>query len=111
MYKVTIEEIVGEIKRITTIETEDVELVKLVLEIGKVKEVSSDVDNLNIDKDWQELLQWWKNRNAKPLTPEEQWQKVVEEMRKTKPIGIQPQPHVGPLTEFYGPNKPFTVTC
>lgn len=111
MYKVTIEEIVGEVKRVTTLETEDLDLVKLVLQVGKVTQVSSDVDNLNIDKDWQELLQWWKDQKVKPLTPEEQWKKVMEEMRKARPIGVQPQPYVSPFSKPYDPNQPFVVTC
>lgn len=111
MYKVTIEEIVGEVKRVTTLETEDLDLVKLVLQVGKVTQVSSDVDNLNIDKDWQELLQWWKDQKVKPLTLEEQLKKVMEEMRKARPIGVQPQPDVSPFSKPYDSNQPFTVTC
>lgn len=109
MYKVTIEEIVGEVKRVTTLETEDLDLVKLVLEVGKVTQVSSDVDNLNIDKDWQELLKWWKQHSVK-LTDQERWEKAVEKVRQ-KPIVVQPQPYVSPFNQPYNPYNPFTVTC
>ncbi len=88
MYKVMIEEVIGEIKRVVTLETEDVELVKTLLEIGQVKSVDSDVPNRNIDKEWQELLDWLKKNNPPSI-----------------------QPYKRPWTTPFDPNNPFTVTC
>lgn len=117
MYKLTIEKKVGEITSKTTIETEDVELVKLVLTHEQVLSVHSDVDNLNIDPEWQELLQWWKNKKDSEKSP---YEELIKEMNKRQtepasPLNPMQNPHVLP----YGTgdrgwqlgDNPFTVTC
>lgn len=68
MYKVIIEEVAGDLKKVVTLETEDVELVKSLLEIGNVKSVDSDIANLNIDAEWQELWQWYQNKKKEDAT-------------------------------------------
>lgn len=55
MYKVTIEEVLGEIKKTTIIETDDVELVRELLDLKDVKEVDSDEPNRNISEEWQKI--------------------------------------------------------
>lgn len=92
MYKVTIEEVVGEIRKITTLETDDVELVKAVLTKNALVKVESDKANLNIDKDWQELLDWYKKKH---------------EQEKDKPY----KPFIRPLEPWEMQVSPFTITC
>lgn len=81
MYKVTIEETVGEISKRTILETDDVELVKEVLGAKNVVEVDSDEPNRNISPEWQELQDWLNKQS---------------EERKTSP---------------YPFGSPFVVTC
>ncbi len=99
MYKVTIEEVLGEIKKTTIIETDDVELVRELLDLKDVKEVDSDEPNRNISEEWQKICQ-----------------EQIEKMRKGgEPFEIKPspftQPYVSPFIKPYDPNNPFTVTC
>lgn len=120
MYKITIEEIVGQITKKTTIETDDVELVKSLLIEQEVISVHSDADNLNIDPEWQELMQWYKRQKEQTLKlPEDE--KLMEALRKLleeqhrkpsyppfdAPYGVPTSPWK--ITQD-GPN-PFTVTC
>lgn len=123
MYKVTIEEILGEVKRVTTVETDDVDLVKTLLEIKENLSVHSDVDNLNIDPEWQELLKWYREKKAKEKSTDANeeairelaklWEEVENESnkRRTTPPYTFPQPYVNPFSKPYDPYKPFTVTC
>lgn len=94
MYKLTIEEIIGEVRKVTTLETEDVELVKLLLLKEERIQVDSDVPNRNINKEWQELMDWYK-----------------KELNKRSPV-VQPYQNPGsPWQTPFDPNNPFTVTC
>lgn len=121
MYKLTIEEIVGEVRKITTLETEDVELVKLLLLKEERIQVDSDVPNRNIDKEWQELLDWYKKSwvkdksNDNGINPYE----VKPFTDEGLPYPNQKYPGVNwpsPLTTPFSPTQfpghsPFTVTC
>lgn len=66
MYKITIEEKVGELITTTTIETADLEFAKYLVEGRGLVSIESDLPNLNIDKGWQELMQL--NKYNKPFT-------------------------------------------
>lgn len=118
MYKITIEKTVGEVSNKTTIETDDVELVKTILEKNGNVSVESDVDNLNIDPEWQELLQWYhKKREEEEKTEAEKYNEVIEQFKKTMrqcergPGQPFPKPYVSPFTTPYDPTNPFVVTC
>lgn len=99
MYKVTIEEVVGEVRKITTVETEDVELVKELLRIERVIEVDSDEANRNISQEWQELQKWLEEEQAKQRKP------------CTPPFGAPYESPGNPWTKPYDPYSPFVVTC
>lgn len=101
MYKVTIEEVLGEIKKITIIETDDVELVRELLDLKHVKEIDSDEPNRNISEEWQKLCQEQLEKMRKDVEP-------FTQPFKIKPL---PQPYVSPFTKPYDPYNPFTVTC
>lgn len=119
MYKVTIEEVIGEIRRISVLETDDVELVKLVLKTQSVIEVDSDIPNLNIDPEWQELMEWYRQQKDKeePTTDVyedflEQLRRIEKESTKRSPMPpFSPQPYVSPFTTPYDPSNPFIVKC
>lgn len=123
MYKITIEETIGEISKKTTVETDDVDLVKAMLQMKQDVYVHSDVDNLNIDPEWQELMQWYREHKAKEkstTTSEEAikelarlWEEVEKESKKKTPGTPYtfPQPYVNPFTKPFDPHSPFTVTC
>jgi hypothetical protein len=98
MYKVTIEETVGEISKRTILETDDVELVKEVLGAKNVVEVDSDEPNRNISPEWQKLQDWMN--------------KQLEE-RKTSPypFGSPYETPSQPWIKPYDPYNPFVVTC
>lgn len=99
MYKVTIEEVVGEVRKTTTVETEDVELVKELLRIERVIEVDSDEDNRNISQEWQELQKWLEEEQAKQRKP------------YAPPFGAPYESPGTPWTKPYDPYNPFVVTC
>lgn len=118
MYKVTIEEVIGEIRRISVLETDDVELVKLVLKTQSVIEVDSDIPNLNIDPEWQELMDWYRKQKEKPAQKDpyesilERIREMEKEANKRGPMPpFSPQPYVSPFTTPYDPSNPFIVKC
>lgn len=123
MYKITIEETVGQVTRKTTVETDDVDLVKSLLEIKENVSVHSDVDNLNIDPEWQELMKWYRETKAKEKSIDANeepirelaklWEEVEKESNKRGPETIYtlPHPYVNPFSKPYDPYNPFTVTC
>lgn len=122
MYKLTIEEVVGEIRKLTTLETDDVELVKLLLLKEERIYVESDVPNLNIDPEWQELMQWYKEqreKEAKKLSDEtelmEAFRKIREEQKRKGasplPTPLNPWPPYDPNLPWGTPGSPFVVTC
>lgn len=91
MYKVTIVESVGEIRKEIIIETEDVELVREIIRgESSLDKVESDVPNLMIDEDYAELRRVWEE---------------VEKKRDS---------HNGTYTPPYDPRYPwrtFEITC
>lgn len=119
MYKITIQETIGQVSKKTTVETDDVDLVKAMLQMKQDVYVHSDVDNLNIDPEWQELMQWYREQKAKKEVDEtpdtvpgiKEWLEQQDRKRQeTKPSPF-PQPYVNPFTKPFDPYSPFTVTC
>ena len=90
MYKVTIEEVLGDLKSTKIIETDDVELVRELLDLKDVKEVDSDEPNRNISEEWQKIC----------LEQLEKMRKEVEPF-EIKPL---PQPYVSPFTKPHDPS-------
>lgn len=118
MYKITIEKTVGQVSKKTTIETDDVELVKTILEMNGDVSVQSDIDNLNIDPEWQELLQWYrKKKEEEEKTQSERFdealEKIIKDMKENERRPVKPftEPYVSPFTMPYNPTNPFTLIC
>lgn len=91
MYKITIQATVGDVNKTTTIETDDLELVKQILVSEEILKVETDIPNQSIDENWQIL------------------QKIWEDAQKP------PKPH-DPLAPYRDTGHwpfgtPFTVTC
>lgn len=78
MYKVTIKETVGNITKETTIETEDVELVKeLLFPKSEIKDNDEQLDEDNDtarDKWKKQLAEIWKKPPFDPRTPYNPWE-------------------------------------
>ncbi len=119
MYKVTIEEVVGEVRKLTTLETDDVELVKLLLLKEERIYVESDVPNLNIDPEWQELMQWYKEQKKKEQPQKlsenkelmESLRRLQEQQRRSEAAPLPTPLNPWPQTPPYDPNLPWTITC
>jgi hypothetical protein len=91
MYKITINETVGEIVKETVIETDDIELTKQILVSRDILAVETDTPNQSIDENWQTLQEIWKAARKPP--------KPYDPLQPYRDSGNWP----------FG--TPFTVTC
>lgn len=91
MYKITIKNVVGDLVKETTIETDDLELIIQILTNEEVLKVQTDTPNQSIDDNWQKLQKIWEDAQTIP-----------------KPYVIQPYPPGSPSLNI---NNPFTTTC
>lgn len=71
MYKITIKSIVGDLSKETTIESDDLELIKQILVSEDIIKVETDVPNQSIDENWFNFQKIWEDAQkvAKPHDP------------------------------------------
>lgn len=90
MIKITIEELVGDIKKTTTVETDDLTLARDLLDLppkSVVVEVTQDVPNLMI---------------------EDKWKKAIKELEES----VKQDKDKSPIWPKYPTDfQPYTITC